>query len=524
MVIVMKRLALYPFLFVLFLVLTPLSRNWDQLDPAQALRPLLILCLVTGLALSFFYLLFRDWQYAAYLAFLLILFFFGYAYLNRFTREQFLNFGLSTEPRLWLALWVILLLALAARPVWRRLGGRTRLVSYLNIVIALELLFPVYGLAAVQTHIHVQSRRLTRTITTNFGDVSLDCSTTPDIYYLVLDGYGRADMLADLYGFNNKAFLEYLESRGFYVASGSFTNYIQTIYSIPSSLNFNYIEPPGEDVQGQLYFSGLMRHNAVMAALKRCGYRTVAIQSGFYFTNNPQADVSLSPGIGLDEFESLLLADSPIDVLSDELHLGPLANSYGGHRQRISYAFEKLQALPRMSGPKFVFAHILSPHPPFVFDQSGQPLQPPYAYYIGDGDDYQGNLDEYRSAYPAQMQFVNSQLEQVIDSILENSSSPPVIILQGDHGPGSRLVWDAPSKTCLWERTPILNAYYLPGGGDDLLYPSISPVNSFRVVLNAYFDADLPLLPDKTYFTSHDLDLQAIDITQDRSSRANCSP
>ena len=118
---------------------------------------------------------------------------------------------------------------------------------------------------------------------------------------------------------------------------------------------------------------------------------------------------------------------------------------------------------------------------------------------------------------------VGRQLQQVIDSILANSATPPIIILQGDHGPGSRLVWDAPKKTCLWERTPILNAYYLPGEGKNLLYPSISPVNSFRVVLNAYFGADLPLLPDETFFSSHRLERQVIDITAQRDSRANCS-
>jgi hypothetical protein len=83
-------------------------------------------------------------------------------------------------------------------------------------------------------------------------------------------------------------------------------------------------------------------------------------------------------------------------------------------------------------------------------------------------------------------------------------------------------VWDSPSQTCLWERTPILNAYYLPEGGERLLYPSISPVNSFRVVLNAYFGAELPLLPDNTYFTSKRLPRQAVDITAERASRANC--
>jgi hypothetical protein len=171
-----------------------------------------------------------------------------------------------------------------------------------------------------------------------------------------------------------------------------------------------------------------------------------------------------------------------------------------------------------------VFAHIISPHPPFVFDVHGKPTEPARGYSVNDGDDFQGTLDEYRAGYARQVQFVNQKLEWAIDAILANSPTPPVIILQGDHGPGSRLNWGSPAKTCLWERTSILNAYYLPGGGESRLYPSISPVNSFRVVLNAYFGANLPLLPDRTYFTSHRLERQAIEITAERSSRQNCTP
>jgi hypothetical protein len=288
-------------------------------------------------------------------------------------------------------------------------------------------------------------------------------------------------------------------------------------------LNFRYIEPAGEGINDQAYFSDLIRENDIMATLKRCGYRTVAIESGYFFTDHPAVDLYLTRGVGLSEFENLLLADSPVDVLAEDLNLEPSEYGYEAHRQRVLYSFEKLGTLHRMDGPKFVFAHIISPHPPFVFDSSGRPIEPAHSYFIGDGDDFQGTHEEYMSGYPAQVQFVNQRLEQVIDAILENSATPPVIILQGDHGPGSHLDWHSPAQTCLWERTPLLNAYYLPEGGDRWLYPSISPVNSFRVVLNTYFGANLPLLDDATFFTSHRLEDQAIDISAQRSSRANCN-
>lgn len=519
----MKRLVLYPFLFVLYVILAPLAHNQDQLDPSMALMPLMVLWLVAVGGLLLFYLLFRDWQYAGYLVFLLTLYFFAFGYLNRFVQDQLAIFRIKLDERVLLAICAALLGIFAIKGVWARLGGRTWLAPYLNLVVALGLLFPLFGLFSGFVDGPVQARDVSNTTGTGSAEMSLDCSNTPDIYYLILDGYGRADVLEDLYGLDNQPFIKYLQRKGFYVASESYTNYIQTIFSIPSSLNFNFIDPPGESVSGQVYFSGLMRDNDIMAALKKCGYRTVAIESGYFFTDHPEVDVYLTHSIGQNEFESLLLADSPIDVLADDLNLEPSEHSYEAHRQRVLYSFEKLGMLHRMKGPKFVFAHIISPHPPFVFDQSGRPIEPERSYYLGDGDDYQGTLEEYLAGYPAQVQYVNRKLERVIDSLLANSPAPPVIIIQGDHGPGSQLVWDSPGQTCLWERTPILNAYYLPGEGGRTLYPSISPVNSFRVVLNTYFSAGLPLLPDNTYFTSHDLERQVIDITAKRSSLEDCN-
>jgi hypothetical protein len=115
-------------------------------------------------------------------------------------------------------------------------------------------------------------------------------------------------------------------------------------------------------------------------------------------------------------------------------------------------------------------------------------------------------------------------LEKTINEILTESQTPPVIIIQGDHGPGGHLDWDSPSQTCLAERTAILNAYYLPGYTPKQLYPEITPVNSFRVILNHYFGARLELLPDQTYFTSSRLERQVIDITGKRDLTVNCVP
>jgi hypothetical protein len=101
----------------------------------------------------------------------------------------------------------------------------------------------------------------------------------------------------------------------------------------------------------------------------------------------------------------------------------------------------------------------------------------------------------------------------MIDRILANSPEPPVIILQSDHGSGMGLSTECHNQTDLRERLSILNAYFLPGVGSEDLYQSISPVNSFRVVLNAYFGAGLELLPDRSYFSTWSDPFKFIDVT-----------
>ena len=97
-------------------------------------------------------------------------------------------------------------------------------------------------------------------------------------------------------------------------------------------------------------------------------------------------------------------------------------------------------------------------------------------------------------------------LKKSIDAILRNSLSPPIIVLQSDHGYGRGEAWKGLGAPALEERTSILNAYLVPDPCRDSLYPSITPVNSFRVLFDCAFSATLPLLPDLTYYSPNPAD------------------
>ena len=174
------------------------------------------------------------------------------------------------------------------------------------------------------------------------------------------------------------------------------------------------------------------------------------------------------------------------------------------HRQHIQFTLQHLPDIAGYSQPTFVFAHIMAPHPPFVLGANGQAIHPNRVYTINDADDFMaiGTPEEYSRGYTDQLAYVNSQMEIVIQKILDKSKTPPIIIIQSDHGPGMGLDHRFLELSDLHERMSILNAYYLPGNKTDQLYAEITPVNTFRVIFNEYFGANFPLLEDRNYYSS----------------------
>jgi hypothetical protein len=262
----------------------------------------------------------------------------------------------------------------------------------------------------------------------------------------------------------------------------------------------------GTGTRNQTPVAQLVRWSLVQEMLRDLGYRTVAFSTGYRRSEIETADIYLrAPSSHVTPFESTLLETSVFIAVADGARGLGLPVRYPGYawqREQITFTLEQLSEVAALPGPKFVFAHIVAPHPPFVFGVGGEALSPPYPYRLRDGDEFPGTGEEYVAGYVAQVTFINTQIQEVLGEILATSERPPVIILQADHGPGLRTNWEFPEETDLEERLSILNAYYLPGADVSLLYETISPVNTFRVILNTYFGAGLELLPDQSFFSS----------------------
>ena len=256
------------------------------------------------------------------------------------------------------------------------------------------------------------------------------------------------------------------------------------VSSIPLSVEISRIDPSftrdGDDESIPLY----LKRNTVRYLLEDLGYKTVAFETGFEWSEIHDADLYLSQTRwrGWNEFEALLVNTSILRSLYDfNLQQLPSVET-SAHRERVLFAMESLKELPSAVAPKFVFAHLVIPHDPHDIGPEGE--------YIHGWDS--STREGYYEGYIRQAAYLEKILPEVTAAILANSPTPPIIIIQGDHGP-----WDYRD---LSDRLAILNAYYLPGGSD-ALYATITPVNTFRVIFNAYFGGDFKLLEDHSYFS-----------------------
>jgi hypothetical protein len=333
----------------------------------------------------------------------------------------------------------------------------------------------------------------------------------PDIYYIILDGFARGDILAELYNLDNSRDLADLAERGFYVADQSRSNYCQTALSLASSLNFTYlddlIDQVGRESDNIAPLEAAIENNRLFAHLRSQGYVVWAFSTGHSPTEITSADSYLSPPWSPNSFHNELINTTPLTLLRK--------TQYDLHRERILYTFDHLADATQLDSPVFVFAHIIAPHPPFVFGASGEAVQPDRQFTLFDGSDFLlvSTREEYVRGYRDQLTFISARLREAVAEIMERSPEPPIIVLQADHGPGSMLDWDSPQDSNLRERMAIFNALYFPDQDYQALHSGISPVNTFRVILNHFFGAEYEILEDASYYSTLGQPYSLVDVT-----------
>ena len=488
-------IPIHPFLVAAYPIVFLFAVNADEqvtLDPIWA--PLALALGITAVVLSVLALLLRDWRRAALLTTVALIGFFGYG--HAWTAAS--GFLSSQWPLI--GAW-ILVVGIALFAAWRA-GPVIRPVTRgLNLVAALALI--MNGGVMADTMVALGTVQPVDGAASPLELSPPDGEDLPDVYYIILDRYAGPTALRETYDFDNEPFLTALEDRGFSIARHAHANYIKTPLSLGSSLNIDYLDADAlaeEAVDGadrEPIHRVLGDHLVVPTALKELGYRYLHLGNWWTPTiSNVDAD-RVFHFEGQDEFSTVLAQTTLLRAFSEPETAPTDPWDWAVLREHDRYALDTLDEMTEIAGPKYVFAHLLVPHPPYVIDADGSALEREEVAELGDDPSYLRFLE-----------YGNRRMLELVDRILAQSEDA-VVLIQSDEGPFPEryaadewgFEWRDATDAELEEKFGILFA--LRASGADLeaagFHDTITPVNAFRVIFNARFGTDLPMLPDRSW-------------------------
>jgi hypothetical protein len=324
----------------------------------------------------------------------------------------------------------------------------------------------------------------------------------PDVYVILLDGYARQDVLKNTFGYDDSPFLDGLRSDGFQVADQSHSNYLITNLSVSSFLNYReigdipalkpLIADPGATEGGPVHRA--IAGAAVLDDFRRLGYQTYGISSGFEQPAVRGADTFIDDG-ELNEFEIQMMRASIIPPLLTSVV--PDAFS-GNQRQRIESVFDAAERLAaqKSARPRFVFAHVPSPHGPWVDQADGSPrvMKTLETWYFDTPETTGMTRDEVIKGYVGQSAYLGKRALAAVEAIQKASARPPVILLISDHGSSLDVTAANPEQ-----RLRNLFAASTPGH-PGLFANDLTLIGVFPTLFDAYYRVELPR-PAETMFT-----------------------
>ena len=320
-------------------------------------------------------------------------------------------------------------------------------------------------------------------------EVELSRDTSRDIYHLVFDPYGSETALAMEHGIDNTEFLAALEERGFQVVEDARANHLKTSMSLASTMSMSLLDDLAQGMgAGSSSLTPIydrIEGSRVGSMLQDIGYRYVHVGSWYAWTRDSEIADSVRHLNKYKSFSSSLIARS---ILS--LGTVRMRSESEMAADTLDYQLTELDAIASESSPKYVFAHILLPHPPFI--------------YLADGTYAPGE-----ATFESQLRHLNTLILDYVDPLLAlPEDERPIIILQADEGPypagfaggEDGFDWATATDEELLVKFGVLNAMYLPGpGGLEPLPEAMTVVNTYPELFRRYFGASIADLPNESF-------------------------
>ena len=246
------------------------------------------------------------------------------------------------------------------------------------------------------------------------------------------------------FGITGNDLYDWLASRGFQVPADSRGAYRATDFSLAAIMNMQYLDNLTEEIgrasDDRTPAHEMLAQHEVGRFLKEQGYRYYHIGAWFEATASiPIADENLS-------FDTRA---SSSRCCATRRSCRRSSRSSAGRRPRrrsaIATARDAIRVPPAPppavgARPKFVFAHVLLPHDPYVFRADGTVI--PEEVKASEEKDWLSRPSE----------FANANIKSIVDDLLSGpDDEDPIVIVQADEGPlfcrsvtARRRAWSTP--------------------------------------------------------------------------------
>ena len=495
------KLTFHPFLFSIIPPLFVLANNLDDTNFREIWFILLIIVAISSSSWFVCRIILKSTIKSALIISLALVIFFSYGHYYNLVYEQIEKTELGHHRYLLIPFITAFIIGtIYFVKTQRKLDNANMFANVMSLVIVV-MIFINIGTYELQ---HRGSF-----IENNDNIKLIKPENSPDVYYIILDKYAGANTLTKIFNYDNHEFLNFLRERGFQIVEEGYSNYPNTRTSLASTLNMEYLHnliavPSNSTNKWPLNY--LVTNNVVMKNFKSIGYEIITFDSGVTLTNsftftdkNLCGKEFLNYDVINQLFETTMLEPFSVALTYEQVRENRLC---------VFSEFPKIGA--KTDKPVFVFAHMLMPHAPYLFGENGELINP---------DSLVAKLgsNEIDIAYLNQLKFTNKKMQDVVDEILKSSEGNSIIVIQGDHGYNDSIDWefayDNLDPKMIKQSMNIFNAYYLPQHGRDAFYDEITPVNTFRLVFNEYFNGTYTPLDDKIYFNTVELQFSWKDAT-----------
>ena len=523
-----RRSALWlvgPVLAAIYPVLSLFAQNWNE-AMLRDVAPCLVLAVFGGVALAYaFRLVVGGRERGSLAAFLFLTWLFSYFAYISVCKWTATNYALGTvRVDVLFGVWLAAIVAPLAALRWGRPAERTVVKANQFVRLCCSLLVALATFRCLSLAMSDATGESAARASSAGAELDLwndepvvdagwkaeQPATARDIYFMVFDRYASDATLKKDYQYDNSAFYEALENRGFRVYRECYTSYPMTILAMASTLNLRYLNPIF--TRAADYAPAVDQHEAGRL-LQRAGYAYHHIGNTFGpLRKSSIADSNLRVSYLPSEFADGLLRMTPIGGL-----FGPWFKC-----RQVRSQFAAVAAVADDPKLTFAYAHFLMPHDPYVFASDGSHLS---LHTRPRADD--------RKAYIDQLKATNTMILETIDRLLDQSAEKPIIILQADEGPYlfSR-DYDRPRVEQIAKRAGILSAALIPDEEIGARLPKDwASVNTFRFLLKEYFGAPLEPLANRHFYWETPRDRgtpiegsRIVDVTKELDSVQSSAP